>query len=245
MNIYMYVCDDKFNTINIIVTGVSGLLGSALKDILIADYPSHESFDVNNSVQMNTVLSTKKYTICVHCAAISSPDEVEKFPFRGFDVNIVGTANLVLLCCKYNIKLIYISTSYVFDGNYNENSPVNPINKYGLSKLGGECCVRLYNNSLIIRLATGTNVFPYSNAYDDQYISREPVSVISQKIKSILNTNMTGIIHIGSHRRSQYEYARSISIKDIGKIHINMSTYPIPRDTSFNTKKYDSFNFLE
>ena len=62
---------------------------------------------------------------------------------------------MVKLFSKYNIKLIYISTNYVFDckkENYKEDA-VNPVNKYFLSKLGGKCSVKMYSNSLTIRLS--------------------------------------------------------------------------------------------
>ena len=57
-------------------------------------------------------------------------------------LNIIGTANITKICKKYNLKLIYFSTGYVYEGkkgNYCENDPVKPFNNYGLSKLAGEC----------------------------------------------------------------------------------------------------------
>jgi dTDP-4-dehydrorhamnose reductase len=59
--------------------------------------------------------------------------------------NIIGTSNVVLACIEYNIKLIYISTDYVYpctEGNYSEEDPLLPVNEYAWSKLGGECAVK-------------------------------------------------------------------------------------------------------
>ena len=92
-----------------------------------------------------------KPKILFHCAGLSRPmrvhyDEIEKT----IDLNIIGTANVTKACMMYNIKMIYFSTPYVYPGeksNYNEEDSVKPINNYAISKLGGECAVRLYKNS--------------------------------------------------------------------------------------------------
>ena len=62
------------------------------------------------------------------------------------DNNIIGTCNVVKACKKLKIKLIYLSTSYVYPGlkgNYKETSPLLPYNNYAWSKLGGECAVQM------------------------------------------------------------------------------------------------------
>ena len=67
--------------------------------------------------------------------------------------NIIGTCNIVRVCNEYNVKLIYFSTNYVYPGkrgNYKETDPILPCNNYGWSKLGGECAVQMYKNSLIL-----------------------------------------------------------------------------------------------
>ena len=63
---------------------------------------------------------------------------------KSIKLNIIGTANVVNVCNEFNIKLIYFSTGYVYEGkkgNYSEKDPVLPINNYAWSKLGGECAV--------------------------------------------------------------------------------------------------------
>ena len=74
----------------------------------------------------------------------------EKNISKSIDLNIIGTVNLVKEASKSNIKIIYLSTSYVYPGtkgNYKENDPVKPWNNYSWSKLGGECAVQMYKNS--------------------------------------------------------------------------------------------------
>jgi dTDP-4-dehydrorhamnose reductase len=72
---------------------------------------------------------------------------------KALEINIVGTANVVKLCMSYGMKLIFIWTDYVFRGErglYREEDPLHPVNKYAWSKLGGECAVRRYHNSVIM-----------------------------------------------------------------------------------------------
>ena len=85
---------------------------------------------------------------------------------KSIDLNIIGTSNLVKECNFYNIKIIYLSTSYVYPGtkgNYNENDAVKPWNNYSWSKLGGECAVQMYKNSLIVRMCMTEKPFIHAN----------------------------------------------------------------------------------
>ena len=83
---------------------------------------------------------------------------------KSISINIIGTSNLVIECSKLNIKLVHFSTQYVYPGlkgNYSETDPVKPFNNYGLSKLGGECAVAMYKNSLILRITMTEKPFLY------------------------------------------------------------------------------------
>jgi dTDP-4-dehydrorhamnose reductase len=164
----------------ILFTGGSGLLGSEFRKIRPdIDYPSSNQFDVTDYEQMKKYVQLRGCDLIIHAAAFTSPPLIEKNPLKALEVNIVGTSNVVKLCMEFNILLIYISTDYVFKGdkgNYKEADPVYPVNKYAWSKLGGECAVRMYDKSLIIRTTFGPNVFPYPKAFVDQWTSRENVS---------------------------------------------------------------------
>ena len=74
---------------------------------------------------------------------------------KSIDLNIIGTANVVKVCKKYKVKLIYFSTGYVYEGtkgNYKETDGVKPFNNYALSKLGGECAVSMYKKLSYIKI---------------------------------------------------------------------------------------------
>jgi dTDP-4-dehydrorhamnose reductase len=229
------------NVTDIIFTGGSGLLGSEFRKILPGiNYPTSRDFDVTNYIQMEEYVKLHTCRLIVHAAAFISPPMIDKNPLKALEVNIVGTSNVVRLCMKYSIKLIYISTDYVFKGdkgNYSETDPVYPVNKYAWSKLGGECAIRLLENSLIIRTSFGPCVFPFEKAFVDQWTSRESAANIAKKITRLLDKDVKGVIHVGGKRKTVYEYAKSLDEKrDIAELSI--SDVPFV-DTSLNCDRFN------
>jgi len=231
------------NESQVIFTGGSGLLGSEFKKLRPhIQYPSSKEFNITNYDQMKEYVSSNGSELLIHAAAFTSPPLVDKNPLKAVEVNIIGTSNVVKLCIEFDAKLIYISTDYVFrgdKGNYKENDPVYPVNKYAWSKLGGECAVRMYDKSLIVRTTFGPNVFPYEKAFFDQWTSRENVSIIAKKISKLIDKDITGVIHIGGKRKTVFEYAKGLDqARDIGKISINDMAFNVPVDTSLNCDRY-------
>lgn len=226
----------------ILFTGGSGLLGGELKKLFPKElFPSHKEFDITDYQSLEKYIKDKDISIILHAAAFISPPKIEENPIQALETNILGTVNVTKLCIKHNIKIIYISTDYVFQGdkgNYNEEDPVYPVNKYAWSKLGGECVVRMYNNSLIIRTTFGPNEFPYEKAFIDQWTSREKVSVIAKLIALLIKKNAIGVYHVGGKRKTVYEYAKKISPnKEIGKLSIKDVAFVVPIDTSLDCSK--------
>lgn len=231
----------KSNTI--LFTGGSGLLGKEVKKILPdALYPEHSEFDITDSEMMEKYAGGKEINLLLHAAAFTSPPKINENPELAIKVNIIGTANIVKFCMQRNIKLLYISTDYVFSGdsgNYRETDPVLPSNKYAWSKLGGECAVQQYDKSLIVRTSFSANEFPYPKAFIDQWTSRITVSELAEKLVQLIDIEETGILHIGGLRRTVYEYAKSISPdKEIGELSLNDVSFTAPKDTSLNTERY-------
>ena len=129
---------------------------------------------------------------------------------KSIDLNIIGTANITKVCQKNNIKLIYFSTGYVYEGvkgNYSENDSVKPFNNYGLSKLGGECAVSMYKNSLILRITMTEKPFPYKKAYSNlksNFMYHEDLIKILPKI-----VKKKGIINVGGKSQSVFQFAKN------------------------------------
>jgi dTDP-4-dehydrorhamnose reductase len=229
----------------ILITGGAGKLGSALLNIMDnALCGTRDNFDFTNASVINGFLDKhKEVNTIIHCGALVSPPKVNEKVDEAIHTNIIGTAILSSICFQRNIKLIYISTDYVFSGNkgsYTEIDELLPQNKYAWSKMGGEAAVQMLDNFVIVRLSFGPDVFPYKAAFVDQFTSREPASKIAEKIKKIANSDFKGVIHIGADRKSVYEYALSLGATEVDQISIKDMTVKMPVDTSLNTSLYKS-----
>lgn len=152
----------KCDRMKVLVTGASGQLGYDTAEYLkklghIVLTPSHSEMDI---VQNNTVLEyfkKNKPLAVIHCAAWTAVDLAEEQPDQCRMVNVTGTENIVLGCRMLHIPVLYISTDYVFDGTgtkpWKIDSPTNPLNVYGLSKLEGEQIVKGYPLHYIVRIS--------------------------------------------------------------------------------------------
>lgn len=229
----------------ILFTGGSGLLGVEFKKNLPdIHYPSKTEFDITNFDQMDQYLGNGNWSMIVHAGAFTSPPRIDQNPLLAIDVNIIGTSNVVKLCMKYGLKLIYLCTDYVFKGDkghYKEDDPVFPVNKYAWSKLGGECAVRMYDNSIIIRTTFGPNVFPFEKAFVDQWTSRESVSTMAQMIAELFDSDFKGTVHVGGKRKSVFEYAKGLDPKkEVKELSVNEINFKVPADTSMDCTLYNS-----
>ena len=206
----------------IIVTGGDGRFAKVLKktknklDIL---YPGKKQLNILSLTSLKKYIKKYKPKYLIHCAGLSRPMNIHNNNIsKSIDLNIIGTANITKICSLYNIKLIYFSTAYVYQGkkgNYKENDPLLPINNYAWSKLGGECSVTMYKNSLILRIMMCEKPFLHSEAFTDvktNFIFHEDVAKIIPKI-----LEKKGILNIGGKTQSVYNFAKK-SNKNIKKI---------------------------
>ena len=197
----------------IVVTGGSGRFANELKKIKTkynVIYPSKEYLDITNFNKIKNYLKKNKADYVIHLAGMSRPMKShEKDLAQSINLNIIGTSNLVRACSDLNIKIIYFSTSYVYPGkkgNYKETDPVLPWNNYAWSKLGGECAVQMYKNSLILRACMTEKPFVHKKAFDNiklNFIYHEDIAKILFKI-----INKKGILNIGGKTRTVYDFAK-------------------------------------
>ena len=107
------------------------------------------------------------------------------------------------------IEVRNLTKSYVYEGkkgNYKESDSLKPINNYGLSKLGGECSVSMYKNSLILRITMTEKPFAHNKAFynlKSNFMYHEDLVDILPKI-----LNQTGILNIGGKAQSVYSFAK-------------------------------------
>jgi dTDP-4-dehydrorhamnose reductase len=224
-------------------TGGSGLLGTAFRRLLPdAQYPPSSALDVSSVESVESYLEAHDVDVIVHGAAFTSPPKVDQDPVRAIAVNVIGTANIARACARRSLRLVYISTDYVFrgtKGHYAEEDDVHPVNKYAWSKLGGECAVRLHDRSLIIRTSFGPDVFPYPKAFSDQWTSRQSVSETAKQMVNAIDSDLTGVLHIGGPRRTVLEYAKSLDpSREVAALSVQDVSFSVPVDTSLDVSRY-------
>lgn len=200
----------------ILVTGGDGRFAKVLreKNILLNLYfASKKECNILNLQSLEKIIKKIKPKLIIHCAGLSRPMHIHETNItKSIDLNIIGTANLVKICKKFKIKLIYFSTGYVYEGtkgNYSEKDPVKPFNNYGLSKLGGECAVQMYKNSLILRITMTEKPFKFKKAYTNlksNFLFHEDLVEMLPKL-----INKTGVINVGGKSQSIYSFAKTFN----------------------------------
>ena len=152
----------------ILLSGAAGMLGSALcptllkrkHEVFATDLaPSTDeikSLDVRNFKQIEETVKNIRPDIFMHLAAETDVDKCELEPDHAYMTNTIGTQNVSIVCQKYDVIMVYISTIGVFYGDkvepYTEFDTPNPINIYGQSKYEGEKIVQsLLNKYYILR----------------------------------------------------------------------------------------------
>ena len=226
----------------IVVTGGTGRFGNCLKSIKTNHkilFPTKRTFNILKTNSLKKYLKTVKADIVIHLAGLSRPMSIhDKDIKKSIELNIIGTANITKICSELKIKLIYFSTNYVYPGtkgNYSELDSLLPVNNYAWSKLGGECSVQLYKNSLIVRVCMTEKPFLHKKAFVNvktSFIYHDDVAKILFKL-----LNKKGIINVGGKSQYIYDFAK-IENKNVKKIFMKKkNNFGIPIDSSLNLKK--------
>ena len=235
---------------NILVTGANGQLGSELKDLAssFTDYnflfTDASDLDITAHDEVRKFIEINNINVIINCAAYTAVDKAESEPELANAINHLAVSNFAQIAKEKNIKLIHISTDYVFDGTnhkpYVETDIPNPQSVYGKTKLDGELAMRKINpsNSIIIRTSW---VYPrFGNNFIETMLrlaeTRDEISVVADQIgtptnaadlaEAILNilpkiSNETvELFHYSNEGVcSWYDFAKAIF--EIDKININ------------------------
>tara|TARA_B110000014_G_scaffold256950_2_gene240777 strand:- start:624 stop:1340 length:717 start_codon:yes stop_codon:yes gene_type:complete len=226
----------------IVVTGGSGRFAQSLKKIRSKYsfiYPNRDLLDISNLNSIKKFLIKSKPHSVLHLAGLSRPMSIhDKEIGKSIDLNIIGTANLVKVCSKLRIKLIYFSTSYVYPGkkgNYSEKDALLPWNNYAWSKLGGECAVQMYKNSLVLRVCMTEKPFIHKKAFANvklNFIFHEELAKLLIKL-----LDKKGIFNLGGPSKTVYDFAKKYN-KKVKKIYIKKnSLYNFPLKPFMNLSK--------
>ena len=226
----------------ILFTGGSGRFAKVFKLVknkYQIEYPSKKKFNIESFNSVLKYLKKSKPDYLIHCAALSRPMKIhEKNISKSILINIIGTSNIVRACSQKKIKLIYFSTNYVYPGikgNYSEHDPVLPINNYAISKLGGECAVQMYKNSLILRISMTEKPFIHKEAFNDVEMNFMYHEDLAKNLLKLINHK--GIINVGGPVQSVYDFAKKNNRK-IKKIILKKTRNNLPLNSTMNISSF-------
>ena len=134
----------------LLVTGAKGMLGQAV--VAAAEKSSDQTLalgrselDITDAAAVATAIEQFEPDALINCAAWTDVDGAEAEEAAATEINGSGAANLAAACTRNGVRLVHVSTDYVFDGSatepYVESDPVNPQSAYGRSKLAGEAAI--------------------------------------------------------------------------------------------------------
>jgi dTDP-4-dehydrorhamnose reductase len=194
-----------------------GLLGSEIVKQTNWDYVSRKKNGFQTTSNFEDFLVVDGNPISdtiVNCIANTDTYSLDKE--LHWEVNYVFLHKLILFCNKYNIKLIHISTDYIYTGsvtNATENDvPVHCNNWYGYTKLLGDGLVQLLSAKyLLLRCTHKPKPFPYEKAWIDQVGNFDYVDRISEIIIKMIRSDVTGLYNVGTNLKSMYELAMETS----------------------------------
>ena len=183
---------------NILITGGNGQLGSELKELAhnFVDYnflfTDVSDLDITDHKAVKIFIENNNITVIINCAAYTAVDQAESESDLADLINHLAVENFAKIAKENNIKLIHVSTDYVFDGTkfkaYVETDITNPQSIYGQTKLDGELAIKKINpeNSIIIR--TSWVYSKYGNNFVKTMLrlskTLDEISVVSDQIGS-------------------------------------------------------------
>ncbi|MGX9245773.1 dTDP-4-dehydrorhamnose reductase [Sphingobacterium multivorum] len=237
----------------IVVTGANGQLGSELRDLLAGQtsrdcfFLDRKQLPLEQTLIIQDILAQYQPDIIIHAAAYTAVDKAESEPELADRINHLASEEIAQYCHIHGSKLIAFSTDYVFNGNsaiaLAEDSPVDPINVYGLTKLKGEQAIQKWlPEGIIIR--TSWVYSTYGNNFVKTMIrlmgEREEISVINDQIGSptyakdladailaIIDSGVWegGIYHFSNEGEiSWYDFA--VAIRDLKSLSCKINLIP-------------------
>ena len=204
--------------------------------------PNKSQLNILSQNSISNYISRKKIDYFIHAAAFTTPMKQHRIQIKkSIETNIIGSANVTLSCMKKNIKLIYISTNFVYPGkkgSCKEDDYLYPVNEYGWSKLGGETAMHIYKNTLILRICMNDDLFPHKFAFTDyltSFLKKTEAAKITLKL-----LNKKGIINIGGKKQSAYNFAKVLNSKVLKRKLNKKDAKLLGKDTSLNLNKLKS-----
>ncbi|MBR7103785.1 MAG: dTDP-4-dehydrorhamnose reductase [Lentisphaeria bacterium] len=241
----------------ILLTGGKGMLGRTLVreldcfEVVPTDLPEG---DITDPAQLDALFKEVKPDTVIHCAAMTAVDKCETEVDLAYKLNAFGSANVAAACFRNHIRLIAISTDYVFDGNldrpYNEfDTATGGRTVYGKSKFAGEEAIRrhcpdhvicriswLYGEGgpsfvhTMLALADGSR--KELKVVSDQIGNPTSTTAVARQLKNILvNRELAGTFHLTCEGEASWaDFAKEIfRLKGLDQKVVPCRTEDFPR----------------
>lgn len=228
----------------IFLTGGHGLLGPELRKHREYFAPEEHEMDITDLEKVREVVGKAKPEFIFHIAAYTNVAKAETDWKRCYEVNAIGTRNMVTAAKEIGATFIYMSTDYVFDGDQEPGGPgyapddvPHPINWYSTTKLIGEIYTQSHPDYYIIRSSFKKSPWEHPKAVSDMWTTADYLDVIAVLIDRTIGRIVNGdplpgrIIQLGTPRKSVLELAqrRSPEIEAITRADVSVR---LPIDTS-------------
>ena len=229
----------------ILVIGGSGIIGSKIvrkfverkNDVIYTYYENNlnvgigQRLDIRKKDETIDLISKVNADLVIHTAALTNVDLCETDKKLADSINVKGTENVITGCQKTNSKIVYISTSFVFNGEKNkyfEEDEPSPVTYYGLTKLKGEEIVKSsklsflilrtdqpydwkekwQRNNSVLRVLQTLQEGKTLNEIIDWYNVPTYIPNFVNALENLINFNLLGIYHVcGSNFVNRYEWA--------------------------------------
>ena len=229
----------------ILVIGGSGIIGSKIvrkfverkNDVIYTYYQNNlnvgigQRLDIRKKDETIDLISKVNADLVIHTAALTNVDLCETDKKLADSINVKGTENVITGCQKTNSKIVYISTSFVFNGEKNkyfEEDEPSPVTYYGLTKLKGEEIVKSsklsflilrtdqpydwkekwQRNNSVLRVLQTLQEGKTLNEIIDWYNVPTYIPNFVNALENLINFNLLGIYHVcGSNFVNRYEWA--------------------------------------
>lgn len=250
----------------ILVTGAKGQLGTDLMNELakrgLEGYGVDvEEMDITDAAACKRVISAAGVDAVIHCAAYTAVDAAEDNVELCRKINGEGTRNVAQACCDAGVKMMYISTDYVFDGQgtrpWEPDDERHPLNVYGETKYEGELAVEeLVEKYFTVRIAwvfgvAGKNFIKTMlrlgkergavSVVDDQVGSPTYTYDLARLLVDMVQTDKYGRYHATNEGLcSWYEFAKEIfrqaGMDDVSVTPVSSSEFPAKATRPANSR---------
>jgi dTDP-4-dehydrorhamnose reductase len=239
-----------------LVTGAGGMLGREIvktlemqgHEVWGTDITStEERLDITRPDQIRYAMISFRPNWVVNCAAYTNVDGAEDHEEEALLLNAKGPEMLARACRKNSVRLLHISTDYVFDGTkdapYREEDTPSPINVYGVSKLAGENAIRhLMTDYLIIRtqwlmgihgrnfvstILAAAQVKETLQVVNDQWGSPTFAPDLARAMAILMEIEARGVFHVCNRGKATWYDLACKAIECVG-----LGTRIVPVDTS-------------